>query len=261
MKPVIVLLPAYNEEEAIGPLLEQIRDVLRDWSYRVIVVDDGSEDATIATAERYLSTMPLEIVRRPHNGGLGAAMDTGIRHVRKVAGPDAVLVTMDADNTQDPAIIPHLVTAIEAGADLVIASRFAPGAGAIGVPVYRQVLSGGASLLFGVAIGALGVKDYTCGYRCYRLSLIERLARRFKPLVRAKGFAVMTELLAKAAADGARCAEVPFVLRYDLKPGRSKLQLLPTLLEYARVLLLARLDALRTVAEKSSPGTRESRPN
>ena len=261
MKPVVVLLPAYNEEEAIGPLLEQIRDVLRDWSYRVIVVDDGSTDATIATAERFLSTMPLEVLRRPRNGGLGAAMDTGIRHVRMVGSPDAVLVTMDADNTQDPAIIPLLVSAIEAGADLAIASRFAPGAGAIGVPVYRQVLSGGASLLFGTAIGAPGVKDYTCGYRCYRLSLIERLARRFKPLVRARGFAVMTELLAKAAADGAKCAEVPFVLRYDLKPGRSKLQLLPTLFEYARVLILARIDAIRTVAERSPASARNSSLN
>ena len=261
MKPVIVLLPAYNEEEAIGPLLEQIRDVLREWPYRVVVVDDGSRDSTIATAEKYKLTMPLEVLRRPRNGGLGAAMDTGIRHVRAVGSPDAVLVTMDADNTQDPAIIPLLVAAIEKGADLAIASRFAPGAGAIGVPVYRQVLSGAASLIFGLAIGASGVKDYTCGYRCYRLTLIERLSRRFNPLVRARGFAVMTELLAKAAADGARCAEVPFVLRYDLKPGRSKLQLLPTLFEYARVLLLARLDALRTVSEIPEPGPVEGRAN
>src|SRR5205085_812114 len=103
-----------------------------------------------------------------------------------------------------------------------------------------------ASLLFGVAIGAKGVRDYTCGFRCYRMDLVDRLAARFHPLIRARGFAVMTELLAKAAAEGARCAEVPLVLRYDMKPGRSKLRLIPTLVEYARVLLLARLEALRT---------------
>jgi dolichol-phosphate mannosyltransferase len=108
------------------------------------------------------------------------------------------------------------------------------------------VLSGGASVLFGVAIGARGVRDYTCGYRAYRMELIETIARRFHPLVRARGFAVMTELLAKAAAANARCVEVPLVLRYDLKPGRSKLRLVPTLIEYARVLLLARLEALQT---------------
>ncbi len=71
----------------------------------------------------------------------------------------------------------------------------------------------------------------------------------------------MTELLAKAAADGARCAEVPFVLRYDLKPGRSKLQLVPTLFEYARVLLLARLDAMRTVPETIESGSMDARAN
>ncbi|HZQ97473.1 MAG TPA: dolichol-phosphate mannosyltransferase, partial [Chloroflexota bacterium] len=156
------------------------------------------------------------------------------------------LVTMDADNTQDPALIPRMVAAAESGADLVVASRFVPGGEAIGVPFVRRLLSGGASLLFGVAIGARGVRDYTCGYRCYRMALIERLAERFHPLIRARGFPVMTELLAKAAAEGARCTEVPLVLRYDLKPGRSKLRLIPTLMEYVRVLLLARLEALRT---------------
>ena len=78
------------------------------------------------------------------------------------------------------------------------------------------------------------------------MTLIDRLAGRFHPLIRAHGFAVMTELLAKAAAEGAQCAEVPLVLRYDMKPGRSKLKLVPTLVEYARVLLLARLEAFTT---------------
>lgn len=245
MTSLILLLPAYNEEPAIGPLLERVAVALAGWRYQVVLVDDGSTDRTAEIARGYLDRLPLTIVARGRNGGLGAALRTGLEHVDKL-GPAGVLVTMDADNTQDPALIPEMVRAIEDGADLVIASRFVPGAGSVGVPFYRRVLSGGASVLFGLAIGARGVRDYTCGYRCYRMDLIDRLRLRFHPLIRARGFAVMTELLAKAAANGACCAEVPLVLRYDMKPGRSKLRLLPTLVEYARVLLLARLDALRT---------------
>jgi dolichol-phosphate mannosyltransferase len=244
---VVVLLPAYNEEPAIGPLLERIGEALRGRSYQIVVVDDGSTDRTVEEARRFLERLPLTIVPRPRNGGLGAALATGIEHVRR-QGHGGVLFTMDADNTQDPALMPRMLDELEAGADVVVASRFVPGAGAVGVPFYRRVLSGGASVLFGVAIGARGVRDYTCGYRCYRMALIERIAGRFRPLIRARGFAVMTELLAKAAAENARCVEVPLVLRYDMKPGRSKLRLLPTLVEYARVLLLARVEALSTAS-------------
>jgi dolichol-phosphate mannosyltransferase len=245
LSEIVVLLPAFNEEPAIAPLLERIESSLSGRDYQVVVVDDGSTDRTLDEARRFLDRMPLTIVPRTQNGGLGAALATGIAHVRR-AGHQGVLFTMDSDNTQDPALMPTMLDEIERGADLVVASRFVPGGEAIGVPFYRQVLSGGASVLFGVAIGARGVRDYTCGYRCYRMALIDRLAHRFTPLIRAHGFAVMTELLAKAAAENARCVEVPLVLRYDMKPGRSKLKLLPTLLEYARVLFLARLEAWRT---------------
>jgi dolichol-phosphate mannosyltransferase len=242
---VVVLLPAYNEEPAIGPLLERIESTLNGRDYQVVVVDDGSTDGTLNEARRFLDRMPLTLVPRTQNGGLGAAMATGIAHVRR-SGHQGTLFTMDSDNTQDPALMPAMLAEIERGADLVVASRFAAGGEAVGVPLYRRILSGGASVLFGVAIGARGVRDYTCGYRCYRMALIDRLAHRFHPLIRAHGFAVMTELLAKAAAADARCVEVPLVLRYDMKPGRSKLRLVPTLIEYARVLFLARLEAWRT---------------
>jgi dolichol-phosphate mannosyltransferase len=253
--PIVVLLPAYNEERAIGPLLDRIEAALRGRPYRVVLVDDGSADRTLEVARARAASMPLTILPRPRNGGLGSAMRTGLDYVGRSAAPGDILVTMDADNTHDPRLIPRLVEAIEAGADLIVASRFVPGAVAVGVPRIRRVLSGGARIVFGLLVGAEGVRDYTSGYRAYRVALLHRLAARFRPLVRARGFGVMTELLAKAAAEGARCREVPIMLRYDLKPGRSKLKLWPTLAEYARVVTLARLDAWRT-APRAEPAAR-----
>jgi dolichol-phosphate mannosyltransferase len=246
MTPVVLLLPAYNEEKALPPLLERVRVALAGRPYRVVVVDDGSDDDTAGVAAGCGRTMPLTLLRRPRNGGLGAAVATGLEHVRERFGPEWALVTMDGDNTQDPGLIPAMVERLDGGADLVVASRFAAGGTMVGVPWQRWVLSGGARLLFGRLLGVRGVRDYTCGYRAYRMALVQAMARRYRPLVRARGFAVMTELLAKAAAERARCEELPLVLRYDLKPGRSKLRVLPTLAEYARVLLLARVDAART---------------
>src|SRR5262245_59838091 len=251
MTPIVLMLPAYNEAKALPPLLERARGVLAGRCYRVVVVDDGSDDETARVAAECGRSMPLTVIRRPRNGGLGAAMATGLAHVRASFGPECALVTMDGDNTQDPALIPAMVDRIERGADLVVASRFVAGGTMVGVPWQRRVLSGGARLLFGRLVGVQGVRDYTCGYRAYRMALVHGMARRFRPLVRARGFAVMTELLVKAAAEGARCDEVPLVLRYDLKPGRSKLRVLPTLAEYLRILLLARVDVVRTAPHTS----------
>ncbi|HEY3111592.1 MAG TPA: glycosyltransferase family 2 protein, partial [Chloroflexota bacterium] len=168
---IVVLLPAYNEERAIGPLLDRIEAALCGRPYRVVLVDDGSADRTIEVARARAARMPLTILPRTRNGGLGSAMRTGLEHVRRSADPDEVLVTMDADNTHDPALIPRLVEALDGGADLVVASRFVPGAVAVGVPWIRRLLSGGARVVFGVVVGAEGVRDYTSGYRAYRVAL------------------------------------------------------------------------------------------
>jgi dolichol-phosphate mannosyltransferase len=251
MTPIVLMLPTYNEEQALPPLLERARAVLDGRDYRVVVVDDGSADGTARVAGECARTLPLTLLQRPRNGGLGAAMATGLDYARGHFGPEFALVTMDGDNTQDPALIPAMVEKLDRGADLVVASRFVDGGTMVGVPWERRVLSGGARLLFGRLLGVRGVSDYTCGYRAYRMALVHGMARRYRPLARARGFAVMTELLAKAAAEGARCDEVPLVLRYDLKPGRSKLRVLPTLAEYLRVLLLARVDIVRTAPARS----------
>jgi dolichol-phosphate mannosyltransferase len=172
-------------------------------------------------------------------------MSTGLRNLVNLRRRPDVVATMDADNTHDPSQILTMVREIERGADVVICSRYASGASTVGVPGYRVLLSAGARFLFGVLVGASGVQDYTSGYRVYRMDVVDRLTREFRPLVRARGFAVQTEILAKAAALGSRFSEVAMQLRYDLKPGRSKLRLVPTLIEYVRVVTLTKIDAMR----------------
>ena len=117
--PLAIVIPAYNEAEALPDVLARIpRQELGDVS--VIVVDDGSTDATAAIAEREGADV---VVRHGENRGLGAALRTGLETARGLDPRAAVY--LDADLEYDPAEIPALLTPIEAGeADYVLGSRF-----------------------------------------------------------------------------------------------------------------------------------------
>ncbi len=237
-----VVLPAYNEEENLPGLLQQLEALGRD-DLRVVVVDDGSTDSTAALAQRWAGSLRPQLVRHPRNLGLGRAVDTGLRYVLEHASPGDVVVTLDADGSHLPAQIPELVAAVERGADLAIASRYRPGARVEGVPAVRRFLSFGARLLLTALFPTPGVRDYTCGFRAYRAGLLRKVVERYGDrLVESQGFAVMAELLLKVRPLRPRIQEVPIVLRYDLKRGRSKLPPVRTVRQYLRMVfkLLAR---------------------
>lgn len=106
---VTVLLPTYNEQDAIVTVLDEVVAALADEDIRfeILVVDDGSTDRTAELAERYARDCwrcTVRVIRRPHNGGAGAARKTGIR-----AAAGEVVVMLDADGTYPAASIPRLL--------------------------------------------------------------------------------------------------------------------------------------------------------
>lgn len=242
---VSVVLPAYNEEACLEPLARRIGTVLasheaRDSSgfgeglaWEIIVVDDGSTDATAALARKLARDLPLRLIQHTVNRGLGAAMRTGL----KAAADSTAVITLDADNTQDPALMPAMLRKLLGGADLVIASRFEPGGAEVGVPFNRRILSHAASGLLKRVVPVPGAKDYSCGYRAYRGELVRRLVERYgsDSFITENGFACMVELLLRSAYIGARIEEVPLVLRYDLKEGASKMRVARTVRRYGSV--------------------------
>jgi len=234
---VWVVLPAYNEEENLPDLLRQLAALGQE--LRVVVVDDGSTDRTGAVVGAWPGPLRPTLVRHEQNLGLGRAIRTGLWYVLERAAPGDLLVTLDADGSHLPAQIPDLVAAVET-ADLAIASRYRRGARVEGVPPVRRLLSLGARLLLSVLFPLPGVRDFTCGFRAYRVELLQEAQRRYGDrLVESQGFAVMTELLVKLRGLHPRVREVPIVLRYDLKRGRSKLPPLRTVAQYLR--MIARL--------------------
>ncbi len=226
-----VMMPAYNEERDLPGLLERIQAALGGWAdYRVLIVDDGSRDRTAEIVREAGERMPVELIQHPTNLGLGAAMRTGLR---AAAGNEGLVVTLDADNSQDPELIRAMVERLEQGFDVVIASRFQPGAEEIGVPPYRKLLSHLSSAGIRLLIRYPGVRDYTCGFRVYRAETLRRLIDRFGDgFLRENGFSCMLELLLNLRSLHVRVGEVPLVLRYDLKEGASKMRVLRTMWRY-----------------------------
>jgi len=243
-RKIFVVLPAYNEQESLGPLLDGIAETMAEegfW-YEVIVVDDGSRDATLKVAREHAETMPLRIERHEVNQGLGATIRDGLAAGARVARDQDIVIAMDADNTHPPGLMGAMVRAIREGNDLVIASRYQPGARVLGVPPFRRFLSWGAGTLFRIVFPIPGVKDYTCGYRAYRGALLKAAFERYgAEFVSEAGFQCMVDILLKLHRLGAICREVPLVLRYDLKGGVSKMRVGRTVLKTLGLMVRRRL--------------------
>jgi dolichol-phosphate mannosyltransferase len=245
---IYVVLPAYNEEKGLPLLLDSFLKLFEGHklSYKIVIVDDGSTDSTASIAEQYARKMPLKLLKHGINKGLGAAMRTGLSYVAKISEPSDFVVTMDADNTHNPEVLLHMLKKIEQGADVVIASRYETGGEEVGLKFHRKILSRGASYLLGKCFRIEGAKDYTCGYRMYRASVIKSAFERYrKKFIVENSFVCMAEILIKVAYLPARVEEVPLILRYDLKEGISKMKKLRTIMRYMRFILREKRNGLR----------------
>jgi len=240
------VVPAYNEEASIADLIDRMAEVSveQGWRYEMIVVDDGSADATGDIARAKSAEYPITVLRNEPNGGLGYTIRRGLRAAAEASGPDDVILTLDADLTQDPGYAPSMLARLDQGdADVVIASRYRKGAAVEGLSAFRTMLSFGAGALVLLVRPIAGVRDYSCGFRLYRASTIsDGFARDGDDFVSERGFACMVEI-AERLRGYADFAEVPFVLHYDAKRKESAIKIVPTIKAYFRV--ISRIAATR----------------
>ncbi len=242
---IIVGLPAYNEEKALPKLLDRLialKDVYGD-RFKIIVVNDGSSDNTENILKEYNRSHDfINFINHNGNQGLGRAVYTLFCYATERFGKNDILITLDADNTHNPNIIPAMVYKLrKEDLDIVIASRFTPGGKEIGLTLQRKLYSRGAAVLLKTFFPITNVRDYSCGFRAYNVGFLQKAVKFYKGnLVTSNGFECMAEILVKLGKVGARVGEYPLVLEYNLKEGQSKLKVLDTIKGYFRLIYRVR---------------------
>lgn len=238
-----IVLPAFNEEASLPKLLPKLDAKLREHGlgYRLVVVDDGSTDRTPEILTGFTAALPMDVITHPINRGLGETERDGFEFVAARCCPDDLIVRVEGDDTHDPQYILTLLAKVADGYDVVNTSRFQPGGGQLGVSGYRALISQGANQFMRLVFPVPNVRDFSCGFRAYRAQVIQDAVTVFGNnfiQLRGLGFTSTLEMVIKLHLLGCRCAEVPFVLRYDLKESASKMVSSITALGYLTMALM-----------------------
>jgi glycosyltransferase involved in cell wall biosynthesis len=203
---VVAIIPAYNEERFIGSVVLQVKE----FADQVIVVDDGSGDATARVAE----AAGADVVRHCHNQGKGVALNTGFVRARQFASD--VVVTIDADGQHEVEEIKQVIQPVLRGkADIVIGSRYLENTS--DVPRHRiwghlafNLLTNGAS--------GVSATDSQSGFRAFSPRALQVLT------FQSNGFSVESEMQFLANEHDLRLCEVPITICYHDPPKRSVIQ-------------------------------------
>ena len=203
-KPLVVaVIPAYNEELSIGTVVVHTRQYVD----AVIVVDDGSTDATSLIA----NAAGADVITFPGNRGKAAALLEGFARARDL-DPDAV-VMLDSDGQHNPAEIPAILKPVLDGtADLVIGSRFLmPGST---IPRYRQL--GQKTLDIATAMSSgFATTDSQSGFRAVGRKGLANLT------FTSEGYNIESDMITHFLQQGLTITEVPITVKYDV-PNRHK---------------------------------------
>jgi dolichol-phosphate mannosyltransferase len=231
---------AYNEEENLPRLLHHLHSAASSISpsFKIIVVNDGSTDGTARVADELSKTMPIHIEHHTPNKGVGEGFRTGFRSALSTADDEDVIVTLEADNTSDLSILPELHKKIVAGADVALASCYAPGGSVEGVPVARKLMSVAINHVMRLFFPISHAHTYSSFYRAYRSKVIRRAMDTFGvKFIESSGYTVAAEILFKLRRLGVTMDEVPMSLTFGERKGKSKMKVWATIVDYLQFLI------------------------
>jgi len=213
----VVILPTYNEVENISVILDKL--IKLPCKLDILIIDDNSQDGTIDVVKNFMKTYDnISLIVRVNEKGLGTALKRGYKEAYE-RGYN-IAIQMDADLQHPPEIIPNLISLIENGYDVVIASRYIEGGGVSSWSLYRRVVSRFANLYAKIILG-LRTKDVTSGFRAFSR---KALAFLYDLNLRSKGFMIQVETLYNLERNGFKVIEYPFIFRERIK-GSSKLKI------------------------------------
>jgi len=226
-----IILPVYNEGEAVEPVLRGLAATVRT-PHEVVVVYDFDADTTVPVIQRLATEIPgLRGLRNDLGRGVLNAMKAGIA----ATSAPYVLISM-ADGSDEPQVVDPMVALAKGGADVVAASRYMRGGHQIGGPLLKRLMSRVAGLTLHW-FARVPTHDPTSNFKLYSRRFIDSVT-----IESTAGFELALELTVKATLAGRRVAEVPTTWR-DRTSGQSNFKLrkwLPHYLHWYRVAFLGR---------------------
>jgi dolichol-phosphate mannosyltransferase len=211
----LIIIPTYNERENVIPLAEVIHQVVP--RVDVLFVDDSSPDGTGQVADGLAARDPrVRVLHRPGKQGLGTAYLDGFRW--GLAEGYELLIQMDADFSHDPKYLPEMIARAEAGADVVVGSRYVDGGGTSNWGIARRLISRGGGAYARTVLG-IGIRDFTAGFVCYHRHVLESINLG---AIRSEGYGFQIEMKYRVAKAGFKIEEMPIVF-VDRRVGQSKM--------------------------------------
>lgn len=237
MPDLSIIVPAYNEQDLITNALDNLKNYLaaRPERYEIIVVDDGSQDRTVACVQRWQehSDADLRLLVNEKNLGKGFSVRRGVMESR-----GRYVVFIDADLPYELYTIDDFLKALQSGRDLAIGSRVLPGSQVRGVPVLRYI-SGQVFSWMVQAVLFTGLPDTQCGFKSFTSAAAKEIFRRLT----ISGFGFDVEML--FIARKLKFSIQPFPVHMIEHRHRSRVRLMVDSLKMFANLFTIRLNDLQ----------------
>ncbi|MFC4095444.1 polyprenol monophosphomannose synthase [Euzebyella saccharophila] len=216
MTDCLVIIPTYNEIENIEAIIRAVFSLNKE--FHVLIVDDNSPDGTskkvLEMQNEFANSLFLEV--RTEKSGLGTAYIHGFKWA--IERRYDYIFEMDADFSHNPEDLPRLYRACLNGADVSVGSRYKKGVNVVDWPLYRVLLSYGASFYVKMITG-MRVHDPTAGFVCYKRHVLENINL---DSVRFVGYAFQIEMKFRAYLKNYHIEEISIIFRDRVK-GKSKM--------------------------------------
>ncbi|MAF13922.1 MAG: dolichyl-phosphate beta-D-mannosyltransferase [Parcubacteria group bacterium] len=212
-----VVIATYNEKENIKQLLVDIL-ALNIAGLEILVVDDNSPDGTAQIVQENFQHSSVHLIVREGERGYGSAHMAGFQEA--LLHQADIIISMDADFSHQPKVIPEMINQIQQGYDVIIGSRRVPGGQIVGWGATRKLASNTAMVLTRFILG-IKTKDVTTGFRAYKAQIMPQLELF---TVKSNGYSFLEELIYRCEKKQLKIKEIPIIFN-DRQFGKSKFSL------------------------------------
>jgi dolichol-phosphate mannosyltransferase len=231
------IVPVFNEAENLRNLFNSFRKFYIEFGnmflVKIILVDDGSSDATVEIATKLAGDLNLDILKQPRNMGPGKAFARAFQHLCGQFKDNDVIVTMEGDNTSRLELVKQMLHRLEENYDAIYASPYMYGGGIENTSTWRVFLSTMANLFVKELLGIHGIMTVSSFFRLYQGEFFRKMQSVYGPeIIECAGFECMTELTMKMVFLKAHISEIAMILDTSARIGKSRMKIWKTIMGY-----------------------------